>query len=307
MDMNRRIMIRIIAGIGMALSVCVGLSMAGCHSDEPTPERYTYWEWYLDATQFRVVDDARQFWVEGLEWETTSLISHEKRHYELKRDNEVGDSYLRAYINGEPSDIVIRPEKDKLYGYDVIKGEEFLMYDYEDARNKPVYPDTEADVYYECFVTDNGKMVSTMRLHFQKRNELPRLELLKDTVETKLFGDSYYLKIDSDDIFGYTRVTVDYQFTLKDVNKRSRANKYIVFDYYDDIYVDRVGLLYYGNILAIDLSNAKKYEYNNPEAPEQFDYEYCPETGIMKSFSINGKKVFTDYFRPYSWREEREY
>ncbi len=110
--------------------IASALSFFSC-KDEPEGNSD---EW-VDPYTFATIKDAREFWKPGLKWIASGPNRDEHGRYtvdeiEMVNSKIAGKSYLRMLRNGQPTNIYIRVERERIFGYNPNEGSEFLMYDF---------------------------------------------------------------------------------------------------------------------------------------------------------------------------------
>ena len=87
------------------------------------------------------IKDAREFWVSGVTW-NARIDSIEMTDTLIE-----GKPYLLMLRNGQRTNVCIRVERDRIFGYNPNDGSEFMMYDFskKPSREEPL----EVTLFFE--------------------------------------------------------------------------------------------------------------------------------------------------------------
>ncbi|MDE5686111.1 MAG: hypothetical protein K2I26_06085 [Paramuribaculum sp.] len=87
------------------------------------------------------IKDAREFWVSGVTW-NARIDSIEMSDTLIE-----GKPYLLMLRNGQRTNVCIRVERDRIFGYNPNDGSEFMMYDFskKPSREEPL----EVTLFFE--------------------------------------------------------------------------------------------------------------------------------------------------------------
>lgn len=87
------------------------------------------------------IKDAREFWVSGVTW-NARIDSIEMSDTLIE-----GKPYLLMLRNGQQTNVCIRVERDRIFGYNPNDGSEFMMYDFskKPSRDEPL----EVTLFFE--------------------------------------------------------------------------------------------------------------------------------------------------------------
>ncbi len=102
--------------------IASALSFFSC-KDEPEE---VLCEWIPPHT-FTTIKDAREVWVSGTEWIGGYRLNDS---FEMTDTLIEGRPYLLMLRNGQRTNVCIRVERDRIFGYNPNDGSEFMMYDF---------------------------------------------------------------------------------------------------------------------------------------------------------------------------------